>query len=84
MLLPNRFLTVDQTLNYYKTAGMNAQAYQALEVLKSSQSIFIHGGAATPQVLIEALLAHAPRLENVEIMHLHTHCDPTYARPDTS
>lgn len=82
MPLTKRFLTVDQSLIYPKTALMNSQAYQALEILKSSQSIFIHGGSATPQVLIEALMAHAPRLENVEIMHLHTHGDPTYARPE--
>ncbi|MFP5519131.1 MAG: acetyl-CoA hydrolase/transferase family protein [Bdellovibrionia bacterium] len=58
------------------------EAYKALDSVQSGNSVFIHGGAATPSILIEALVAHAPRLENVEIMHLHTHGEPIYAHPE--
>lgn len=60
---------------------MFVDAFEALKAVKSNHKVFIHGGAATPDVLINALIAHADRLNNVEIMHLHTHGDPIYAHP---
>jgi 4-hydroxybutyrate CoA-transferase len=52
--------------------------------IQSGQRIFIHGGAATPLKLIELLVAEAPRLENVELIHLHTMGDAAYADPKYS
>lgn len=57
-------------------------AVEALKVVQSGHKVFIHGGAATPDALINALVAHADRLTDVEIMHLHTHGEPTYAKPE--
>ena len=48
------------------------------ESFKSNQSIFIHAGAAVPQKLIELMMSEADRLENVEIMHLHTEGSAPY------
>lgn len=42
------------------------------ECFESNQSIFIHAGAAAPHRLIELLMLESDRLNNVEIMHLHT------------
>lgn len=60
-------------------------AREALSLIQSHQRVFIHGGAATPFVLLEGLLAEAPRLENVELIHLHiegvaTQATPAYAK----
>lgn len=60
---------------------MVSTAFEALQSIQSHHRVFIHGGAATPSVLIEAMIAHADRLEDVEILHLHTHGEPIYAHP---
>jgi 4-hydroxybutyrate CoA-transferase len=46
-------------------------ATEAMQQVCSGQRIFLHGAAATPQVLLEALTRDAERLEDVEIVHLH-------------
>ncbi len=53
-----------------------------LNGIQSHQRIFIQGGAATPLELIRRLIAEAPRLNNVELMHLHTMGDAAYAKPE--
>jgi acyl-CoA hydrolase len=47
--------------------------------IHSGQRVFIHGGAATPNCLIQALIEQADRLRDVELIHLHTMCDAAYA-----
>jgi 4-hydroxybutyrate CoA-transferase len=54
----------------------------ALGTVKSEQRVFVHGGAATPNVLLTELVAQRHRLRNVELVHLHTIGDATYARPE--
>lgn len=49
--------------------------------IQSGHRIFIHGGAATPNRLIDGLLQEAPRLEDVELIHLHTMGEARYADP---
>jgi acyl-CoA hydrolase len=46
--------------------------------------VFIHGGAATPNALINALVGEASRLHDVELIHLHTEGDARYADPQYS
>jgi acyl-CoA hydrolase len=48
--------------------------------IQSHQRVFIQGGAATPLHLIEMLVNEAPRLENVELIHLHTMGPALYAQ----
>ncbi len=57
-------------------------AADAISIIKNNDRVFIHGGAATPQTLINSLVAQASRLENVEILHLHTHGPAEYAKPE--
>ena len=47
-------------------------AEEAVNKIKSNQSIFIQGAAMTPVVLIDALMKRAEELSKVELMHLHT------------
>lgn len=49
-----------------------ADARAALSLVQSHHRIFVHGAAATPQLLLEALVQEAPRLNDVELIHLHT------------
>jgi 4-hydroxybutyrate CoA-transferase len=47
-------------------------AEQAVALVRSGQRVFVHGGAATPQLLLRALAARAGELRDVELVHLHT------------
>src|SRR5436190_1236199 len=46
-------------------------AAEAVAGIRSGQQIFLHGGAATPSVLLDALVARAAQLEEVRVVHLH-------------
>ena len=57
-------------------------AAEAVSLISSGHRVFIHGGAATPLRLVDALVADAPRLRDVELIHMHTSGPATYARPE--
>ncbi|MGE0432889.1 MAG: acetyl-CoA hydrolase/transferase family protein [Planctomycetota bacterium] len=57
-------------------------AAAAVACIESGQRVFVHGAAATPLALLDGLIEHAPRLRNVELMHLHTAGDGRYADPE--
>ncbi len=57
-------------------------ADEALKVVKSFDSVFIHSVASTPQKLIESLVKRAPELTGVKIYHIHTEGNCDYARPE--
>ena len=48
------------------------------------ERIFVHGCAATPNLLVEALVEHGKEsnLHNVEVIHIHTEGPALYAQPD--
>ena len=46
-------------------------AEEAVANIKSGEQIYLHGAAATPSVLLDALVARAPELRDVRIVHLH-------------
>ncbi len=46
-------------------------AKEAVASITSGQRIFVHGGAATPHDLLQALDERAGQLENVELIHIH-------------
>jgi acyl-CoA hydrolase len=47
-------------------------AAQAVAGITSGQQVFVHGGAATPTPLLEALVARAGELRDVGLIHFHT------------
>ena len=55
---------------------------EALSIINSNERVFIHGGAATPQLLINALTSRHNELKNVEITHIHTEGEASYANPE--
>jgi len=46
--------------------------HEALRLIQSQHRVFVHGAAATPNVLLKALAEEAHRLTDVELIHLHT------------
>jgi acyl-CoA hydrolase len=50
--------------------------------VKSGQRVFVQGGAATPFVLLDALVSRAAELRDVEIIHLHTEGEARHAAPE--
>jgi 4-hydroxybutyrate CoA-transferase len=51
------------------TAFVSAE--EAVGHVRSGDRVFLHGAAATPAVLLDALVGRAKTLENVEIVHMH-------------
>lgn len=54
----------------------------AIACIQSGQRVFVHGAAATPTRLLDALVAEAGRLRDVELTHLHTIGRARYAEPE--
>jgi acyl-CoA hydrolase len=44
---------------------------EAVAGIRSRDQIYLHGAAATPSVLLDALVARAPELQDVRVVHLH-------------
>lgn len=48
-----------------------ASVQEAVGSIESGQRVFVHGGAATPIALLDALYARVGEIEDVELIHLH-------------
>jgi 4-hydroxybutyrate CoA-transferase len=57
---------------------------EAVACVESGQRVFIHSVAAAPQTLIRAMVARAPELRGVEVVHLHTEGPAPYVAPELS
>jgi acyl-CoA hydrolase len=57
-------------------------AEEAVSGIKSGQQIFMQGSAATPSVLLDALVARAPELEDVKIVHMHIEGPAPHLAPE--
>ena len=61
--------------------GKTVNAAEAVSVIQSGHSLYIHSVAAAPQTLIHELVRQANRLRGVRIIHLHTEGPAPYAEP---
>lgn len=57
-------------------------AEEAVAGVRSGQQLFVHGGAATPSVLLDALVARASELEAVSMVHFHTEGPGPHLAPE--
>ena len=57
-------------------------ASEAAEVVHSGDSVYLHCAAATPSVLLDALVARAPELVDVTMVHLHTEGPGPHLAPE--
>ncbi|RYG36946.1 acetyl-CoA hydrolase/transferase family protein [bacterium] len=55
---------------------------EALQSVRSQDRVFVHSVAAAPRLLIEALVARAPELRGVEVVHMHTEGAAPYVGPE--
>jgi acyl-CoA hydrolase len=61
---------------------MNHQAAEAaVSLVKSGDRVFVHGGAATPLALLNALLRRAGSLQNVELVSISMYGDIDWQLP---
>ena len=59
-------------------------AAEAVAGIRSGQQLFVHGGAATPSVLLDALVARAPEMRDVGIIHIHTEGPAPHLAPEVA
>jgi 4-hydroxybutyrate CoA-transferase len=65
--------------------GWERRAAEASEVvahLQSGQKVFVHGAAATPTALLEAMVERRD-LEGVELYHIHLNGPVRFCEPDS-
>lgn len=55
---------------------------EAVGVVRPGHRVYIHGGAATPHILIDGLVALRTDLRDVELVHMHTDGPAPYAEPE--
>jgi acyl-CoA hydrolase len=64
--------------------GNYVTAAEAVSCIQSGNRVFLHGMAAAPQRLTQAMVDRASELRDVEIVHLHTEGDAPYSRAEYS
>jgi acyl-CoA hydrolase len=57
-------------------------ATEAVAGIRSGQQVFVHGGAATPSVLLDALVERAEELSDVSMVHFHTEGPGPHLAPE--
>lgn len=59
-------------------------AEEAMNYVKSGDTVFIQGAAATPRALVPALAEHGKKnkLQNIKVHHIHTEGKGEYLEPD--
>jgi 4-hydroxybutyrate CoA-transferase len=57
-------------------------AAEAASVVRSGDQVYLHCAAATPSVVLDALVARAPELHDVSVVHLHTEGPGPHLAPD--
>ena len=59
-------------------------AAEAVAGIRSGEQLFVHGGAATPSVLLDALVSRADDLRDVGIIHIHTEGPAPHLAPEVA
>ena len=67
------------TENYQSRIGTPEEA---MSLIKSRDSVYLHAGAATPQLLVDAFSKRAMELEGVTISHILSLGDAKYVTPE--
>jgi 4-hydroxybutyrate CoA-transferase len=55
---------------------------EAVAGIRSGDSVYVHCAAATPSFLLDALVARAPELDDVKMIHLHTEGPGPHLAPE--
>lgn len=54
----------------------------ALANINSGDRVYVHGGSATPNVLVDGMVLLRPDLRGVEVVHMHTSGPAPYCEPE--
>ncbi|HEX6473694.1 MAG TPA: 4-hydroxybutyrate CoA-transferase, partial [Candidatus Limnocylindria bacterium] len=57
-------------------------ADEAVAGIGSGDQVFVHGGAATPTPLLDALVRRAAELRDVGVVHFHTEGPAPHLEPE--
>ena len=57
-------------------------AADALKAVRSGERVWIQSGCGTPSTLVDAMVARAPELREVEVVHMKTLGNADYTRPE--
>jgi acetyl-CoA hydrolase len=57
-------------------------AEEAVKAIKSGDCVYIHPGCAEPETLVKAMVARAPELNDVRVIHILTSGNADYVRPE--
>lgn len=57
-------------------------AEEAVKVIKSGDKIYLHGGCAIPEILVEAMVGRALELHDCEVIHILTVGNAKYTEPE--
>jgi 4-hydroxybutyrate CoA-transferase len=63
-------------------ARKRVSAARALEAVHSGARVWVQSGCGTPTTLVEAMVARAPLLHGVEVVHMMTLGSADYTRPE--
>jgi 4-hydroxybutyrate CoA-transferase len=69
-------LWLDKYLSKRRTAA------EAVQVIRSGDCVYIHPGCAEPEQLVRAMVARAPELKKVKVIHLLTRGIADYVLPE--
>src|SRR3954465_602174 len=58
------------------------RAHDGVRCVESGMRVYIHGGCAEPETLVEALMERAPYVRDVEIVHMLTFGSAPYVAPE--
>lgn len=67
-------------LQKYKSKVVSAE--EAVKVIKSGDTVYLHANSAYPTVLVNAMCARYKELENVRVVHLTTFHKAPYIEPE--
>ncbi|NLR78790.1 acetyl-CoA hydrolase/transferase family protein [Chitinophaga eiseniae] len=54
----------------------------AVSLIQSGHTVFLHSAAATPKELVKAMTARSHELQKVRLVSIHTEWEATYAEPE--
>jgi len=84
----NTYFTYSQELSHPipDKSPANLSAEEAVCVIKSGDTVFVQGAAATPTVLVKAMTKHGQdkNLCDITVCHMHTEGDADYCKPENA
>jgi acetyl-CoA hydrolase len=75
------YKTISETVRK-QYAHKFVSAAEAVQVIQSGDRVYIHPGCAVPEVLVDAMVARADELWDVNVCHLLGVGDAAYVRPE--